>query len=73
MPIYEYDCKNCGGNFDKLVRSASAATTVTCPTCDSGEVKKRLSVFSSKLAGGSTGAYGSSTASSAANCAPGGL
>ena len=69
MPIYEYDCKQCGGSFDKLVRSASAATTVTCPSCDSGEVKKRLSLFSSKMAGGSIGA----AASSAASCAPGGV
>jgi len=67
MPIYEYDCKNCGDSFDKLVRISATATKVTCPVCSSGEVKKRLSLFSSKMAGRVTASAGS-----AVNCAPGG-
>jgi putative FmdB family regulatory protein len=67
MPIYEYDCKNCGDSFDKLVRITAAATEVTCPACSSSEVKKRLSLFSSKIAGSVTASAGS-----AVNCAPGG-
>ena len=68
MPIYEYDCQSCGDSFDKLVRSTATVTKVTCPACSSGEVKKRLSLFSSKTAGGITASAGS-----AANCAPGGV
>ena len=67
MPIYEYDCKNCGDSFDKLVRNTATATQVTCPACSSDEVKKRLSLFSSKMAGSVRAPAGS-----AANCAPGG-
>ena len=42
MPIYEYDCKQCGHRFEKLVRSDEA---VTCPQCKSEEIAKRFSVF----------------------------
>ena len=69
MPIYEFDCHECGDTFDKLVRSASRISEVTCPTCDSHEVKKRLSLFSSRVSGGTR----SSAASASAACAPGGL
>lgn len=69
MPIYEFDCHSCGHSFDKLVRSMSAVSEVTCPDCQSGEVKKRLSLFSSRATGGTT----ISSAAPAASCAPGGL
>ena len=69
MPIYEFDCHECGDTFDTLVRSASRVSEVTCPTCDSDEVKKRLSLFSSRVSGGTR----SSAASASAACAPGGL
>ncbi len=68
MPIYEFDCGSCGGSFDKLVRSMSAISDVSCPSCNSPEVKKKLSLFASRSAG-----QGSSASASAASCAPGGL
>lgn len=68
MPIYEFDCQGCGDSFDKLVRSISAIGEVTCPSCNSPEVKKKLSVFASRAIGQS-----SSATASAASCAPGGL
>lgn len=34
MPIYEYDCRECGRRFEELVRS--------------GELEKRFSVFAAK-------------------------
>ena len=69
MPIYEFDCHACGQDCDKLVRSPSAVSEVVCPVCDSHDVKKKLSVFSSRISGGTR----SSAASAAAICAPGGL
>ena len=69
MPIYEFDCSDCGDTFDKLVRSANRVSEVTCPTCDSHDVKKKLSLFSSRISGGTR----SSSASAQAACAPGGL
>lgn len=69
MPIYEFDCHSCGGSFDKLVRSANAVSDVVCPMCDSDDIQKKLSLFSSRISGGTR----SSAASATASCAPGGL
>ena len=43
MPIYEYRCRGCGGDFEKYV--ATAASAVACPTCAGGDVMRKLSVF----------------------------
>lgn len=69
MPIYDFSCLSCGSDFDKLVRSASAVSSVTCPECQSDEVKKRLSLVASRTATSSAG----SAAAGAAACSPGGL
>ncbi|MHB1356302.1 MAG: FmdB family zinc ribbon protein [Anaerolineae bacterium] len=45
MPIYEYDCQECGEHFDKLIRSTSANAAVTCPACHSTRCVKSLSCF----------------------------
>jgi putative FmdB family regulatory protein len=45
MPIYEYRCGQCDNSFEELVLSAREA--VACPKCESNEVEKQLSVFSS--------------------------
>lgn len=68
MPLYEFDCPDCHTPFDKLVRSASAVAEVTCPTCGSGRVKKKLSTIAARPTGGD----GASLSASAAACAPGG-
>lgn len=43
MPIFEYQCRDCGARFEKIV--ATASTTATCNACESGNVEKLLSVF----------------------------
>ena len=43
MPIYEYDCEDCGYKFSQLLMSRD--TKVTCPLCQ-GNVKKLMSAFS---------------------------
>jgi putative FmdB family regulatory protein len=43
MPIYEYRCRACGGDFEKYVATAAAA--VACPSCASESVMRKLSVF----------------------------
>src|SRR3989440_5424845 len=50
MPIYEYRCRGCGGDFEKYVHGPS--TTVACPTCQSGDITRKLSVFGLKSDGG---------------------
>ena len=43
MPIFEFECKECGAKFEKIVNSPS--TSVTCRNCSSTQVAKQLSVF----------------------------
>jgi putative FmdB family regulatory protein len=48
MPIYEYSCPECGIEFEKLVGARSA---VSCPSCASGQVIRRISLVGVKTAG----------------------
>lgn len=41
MPIYEYACRDCGQQFETLVRTGS---TPECPGCHSHSLDKLLSV-----------------------------
>jgi putative FmdB family regulatory protein len=69
MPIYEFDCQNCGEPFEELLLSARGLDAVTCPDCGSARVKKKVSTFAARVSGG-----GRTTDSSAgASCSPGGL
>lgn len=64
MPIFEFDCSECGEPFEELVRSASAVDEVVCPCCGSQHVRKKISTFASKVSGASSvSAYSSSSAS----------
>jgi putative FmdB family regulatory protein len=49
MPIYEYRCKQCEGEFEKYV--AGTSTAVACPSCASEQVMRKLSVFGLKTVG----------------------
>ncbi|MEW6053476.1 MAG: FmdB family zinc ribbon protein [Nitrospirota bacterium] len=44
MPIFEYTCRICSEDFEKLVFGSQE---VCCPKCSSTEVKKKFSVFCS--------------------------
>ncbi|HEV8438383.1 MAG TPA: zinc ribbon domain-containing protein [Methylomirabilota bacterium] len=48
MPIYEYSCRECGVEFEKLV---GARVTVACPSCESSRVTRRISLVGVKTAG----------------------
>ncbi len=41
MPIYEFECEQCGNRFDELM--AAGAPPPACPECGSSRVGKRLS------------------------------
>jgi putative FmdB family regulatory protein len=56
MPLYEYQCEACGARFEQLRRMAEADRGVECPKCESAEVKRTLSTFASRVAGGGAGA-----------------
>jgi len=42
MPLYDFQCRSCGGNFERLVR---AGDSIICPSCGSHEVDRLLSTF----------------------------
>jgi putative FmdB family regulatory protein len=42
MPIYEYTCRDCGKQFEELVRSDSRPE---CPACHGHRLEKMLSAF----------------------------
>jgi len=45
MPIYEYECRDCGKTYEILL--SKSAGTVCCSHCNSENVKKILSAHSS--------------------------
>jgi putative FmdB family regulatory protein len=46
MPLFEYRCKECNGKFEILHKSVNNTNEVVCPECNSVNVKKLLSSFS---------------------------
>ncbi len=64
MPIYEFECEDCGQPFEELVFSSSAIREVVCPTCQSSQVEKKISTFAAKVSGGSAYSFSSSSAAS---------
>lgn len=49
MPIYGYDCNKCGHAFETLVRSSE---TPSCPSCDSTDLTRQLSLIAAPAKGG---------------------
>jgi len=52
MPIFEYLCKDCGKQFEVLVRGAGKAR---CPKCNSTSLDQQLSAFAVAVGHGNGG------------------
>jgi putative FmdB family regulatory protein len=52
MPIYEFECRQCGQPFEELVFNTGRVREVRCPVCGSDEVKKKLSAVAARVAAG---------------------
>jgi putative FmdB family regulatory protein len=52
MPIFEFVCTECEETFEDLVLSLNKIDEVVCPSCGGDKVKKKMSTFASKPAGG---------------------
>lgn len=58
MPIYEYRCQDCQTTFEAFVSSIDQSDDVVCKKCNSSNIQKQLSSFSSRLASGSSSSPG---------------
>ena len=47
MPIYEYQCDDCGTRFERLIRrlSAPGAEKALCPKCGESHLTQQVSTF----------------------------
>lgn len=50
MPIYEYQCEECGHKLEKLMKLSDPAP-VTCPACEKPGLKKQVSAAAFRLKG----------------------
>lgn len=49
MPTYEYLCSNCGEEFTRVMSiSERDSAKVTCPKCNSADVRQQMSTFTPK-------------------------
>ena len=52
MPIYDYNCSDCGNNFEELFLSYIAVPkNLVCPKCGSCHVSQKISLSSFVLKG----------------------
>ena len=51
MPIYEYQCQDCGKELEVL-QKISDAPLVDCPACGASALKKKVSAAAFRLKGG---------------------
>ena len=51
MPIYEYVCRNCGAELEKLQKLADAPLA-DCPECEAPALKRKISAAGFRLSGG---------------------
>jgi putative FmdB family regulatory protein len=45
VPLYDYDCANCGGRFE-VIHGVHADQPTACPLCGGGPVKKAITAAS---------------------------
>ena len=68
MPVYDYKCRKCGAEFEKFLRSLSAAASVTCEKCGSAKVEKMVSCCAISSGGKSESAGSSHSSHSCGSC-----
>ncbi len=51
MPIYEYQCRTCGHEFETM-QKVSDAPEILCPSCGKPELSKLVSAAGFRLKGG---------------------
>ncbi len=55
MPMFDYQCRNCGHKFEELVFSSQASDeNITCPNCKANDSQRLLSAPSIGSGGGTS-------------------
>mgnify|MGYP005840594437 CR=1 FL=1 len=62
MPIYEYECSQCGHCFERLMLAGDKNRDLRCPACGAPQIRKRVSCAAnlSAASGGLCGSGGGS-------------
>ncbi len=47
MPLYEFDCLECGAEFERLVKRAGETAGLQCPSCGGSRLEEKISGFAS--------------------------
>ncbi len=45
MPLYEYNCEECGTTFEQLVAARDRDNGAVCPDCGSKRIRRLISTF----------------------------
>jgi len=65
MPLYKYQCEQCGKAFEKLVSLSAAGQAQVCPQCGSDQCHRQFASFSSNVRKGS---FSARTGSDCGSC-----
>jgi putative FmdB family regulatory protein len=57
MPIYEYECQQCGRKFEYFLRSGGDEKKIKCPKCGVANLKRVFSSFTDKSDNSSCGTH----------------
>ena len=52
MPLFEYQCMNCGKVFEVFTQRRELSSAPKCPACGKTDVERLLSSFSGTTSGG---------------------
>ena len=63
MPFYDYKCKTCGQQFEKLSKTMPGPSILECPECQTLTATRQMSAFATT---------GLKKSGNAAGCAPSG-
>lgn len=69
MPLYEFECHECHTVFEELVRMGNTGEGLSCPQCQSAEIRKKMSTFYGRSGGnGSYQAVGGHSCDCGGDC-----
>lgn len=68
MPLYEYECDQCGESFELIVPMSEKDNPTECPLCHDAHTRRKISAIASRF-----GLEGSSQYSASSCGSPGGF